>query len=90
MMTRVMRHQCDENTETAAGAARHRPLVVLKCKIENSNLKLSLTPRKQILDGKSLGVCSKTPLVQNQLYLASKPINNIVNARKYKLKQLLL
>ena len=74
----------EENTDDTATrlgwAAEHRPLVVLKCKIENSNLKLSLTPRKQILDGKSLGVCSKTRLVQNQLYLASKPNKSSVNA----------
>ena len=32
-----------------------------------------------------MGVSSKSPLVQNQLYLASKPNNNdSVNARKYK------
>ena len=48
-----------------------------------------MPPRKQILDGKSLGVCSKTRLVQNQLYLASKPNNSNVNAWKYKIRPII-
>ena len=49
----------EENTDDTATrlgwAAEHRPLVVLKCKIETAILELSSTPKFQTLDGIILG-----------------------------------